>query len=78
MKTFQQFKDELGVKNIAFQVGKGRAFATVKDKNIVVGKDTSVTKPLFVIESLVDADGVVRNTPLYILVNSNVKEAFVL
>lgn len=48
MKPIAQFKAELGVTSIALMQGKGRMFANIGDKSIIVGKDTDMKKPLFV------------------------------
>lgn len=48
MKTLAQFKQENGVTTIDLMKLNGRAFATVKDKSLIVAEKTDMTKPLFV------------------------------
>ena len=66
MKDLAQFKAELGVTEIRLMQGKGRMFAKIKDTDIIVGKDTDMSKPLYVVHN--DEKG------FYIIVNSNVKQ----
>lgn len=72
MKTFNQFKQENGVSTIDLLQGKGRAYATVKDKQLVVSSKCDLGKPLFVVPMEKDKDGVATpNT--FLLCNSDVK-----
>ncbi len=49
MKTLNQFKQELGIQSIDLMQGKGRMYATIGDKSLVVGTTTDLKKELFVI-----------------------------
>lgn len=49
MTTLNQFKQEMGVQSIDLMQGNGRMYATVKDKSLIVGTNTDMAKPLFVI-----------------------------
>lgn len=51
MRTLNQFKQELGVQSIDLLKGNGRMYATVGDKSIIVGSNTDMNKPLFVIHN---------------------------
>ena len=51
MKTLAQFKQEEGVQTIELMQGKGRAFAKVNDKDLIVGTNTDMKQPLFVIHN---------------------------
>lgn len=51
MKTLNQFKQENGVTTIDFLKGKGRAFATVANKDVIIGASTDLKKPLYVIHN---------------------------
>lgn len=48
MQTLGQFKQENGVTTIDFLQGKGRAFATVNDKSVIIASNADTKKPLFV------------------------------
>lgn len=72
MKTLNQFKQENQINTIDLLQGKGRAYATVNDKQLVVSSKCDMSKPLFVIPMKADKDGVATpNT--YLLCNSDVK-----
>lgn len=67
MKTFKQFKQELGVETIQFLKSKetGRQFATIKDTKIIVASNLNPKEALFVnfneelgINVLINANGV--------------------
>lgn len=49
MKSFTQFKIEVGVPNITLLQGKGRKYAQVRDQQLVVSSKCDLKKPLFVI-----------------------------
>ena len=65
MKSLNQFKAENGVVTIDLLQGKGRAYAKVQDKDLIVGSATDMKKPLFVIHN--------AEKGFYCLVNSDVK-----
>ena len=72
MKTFNQFKQEERIASVELLQGKGRAYATVNDKTLMVASTCDLKKPLFVIKMEADKDGVATpNT--YLLINSDVK-----
>lgn len=48
MKTLAQFKLEEGVATIDLMQGKGRKFAKVNDKDLIVATECDMSKPLFV------------------------------
>lgn len=72
MITLTAFKQELGVKELAFLKGKGRAFTNVGKKCIVIGTTTDLKKPLYVIEMTKDADGVeIAPETAYVIINND-------
>ena len=80
MITLQNFKKELGVEQLEFLQGKGRAFCNVGRKCVVIGKTTDLNKPLFVIEMTQNVDGVeIAPETAYVIVNNeNVKKVVTL
>lgn len=48
MKTLAQFKIEEGVSQIDLLQGKGRRYATVNNKSVIVATECDLAKPLFV------------------------------
>lgn len=72
MKTLAQFKQEEGVNQIDLIQNKGRAFATVNDKNLIVSSECKLNEPLFVIPMSQDKEG----NPVmgvYLIINSTSK-----
>lgn len=69
MKSFADFKKELGVETINFYQGKGREFATVGTTDIIISKTCDVTQPLFVIP--LSKDGV-EIADAFVVCNSTV------
>ncbi len=72
MKSFAQFKAENNVSKIDLLQGKGRMYAKVGSTDLIVGKTTDLSKPLFVIHGTKE-DGSAQ--PFQTLVNSMVKVA---
>lgn len=71
MKTLNQFKQEERVQTIDLLQKKGRAFASVNDKSLVVSKECDMKKPLYVIP-LTNKEGVI--TPnAFLLINADMK-----
>lgn len=50
MKTFAQFKSENNIQTIDLLQGKGRMYAKVNNKQLVVSSKCDLQKPLFVVE----------------------------
>jgi len=50
MKTLAQFKQELNITSIDLLKGKGRMYAQVRDKQLVVSSKCDLSLPLFVTE----------------------------
>ncbi len=82
MKTLNQFKSEENISKIDFLQGKGRAFATVNDKQLVVSKDFDATKAAYVTplskfnNGTDDTDGSTIVPNAFVLVNSEVTLVF--
>ena len=72
MKTLAQFKQEEGVTTIDLLQGKGRIYATVNEKNLVVSSKCDMAKPLFVIQLEKGKDGQPLQN-VYAITNSVVK-----
>jgi hypothetical protein len=69
MKSLSQFKAEEKVSHIDLLQGKGRKYATVNDKSLIVSKDCDMSKPLFVIATTNKDSGLVIPN-LYTLINA--------
>lgn len=65
MKTLAQFKLEEGVATIDLLQGKGRKYATVNNKSVIVSQECDMTKPLFVFHN--------EELNLHVICNSGVK-----
>ena len=65
MKTLAQFKKEEGIDQIDLMQGKGRAYATVNEKSVIVSTECDLTKPLFVFHN--------EEKDLHVICNSGVK-----
>lgn len=82
MKTLNQFKAEEGITNIDFLKGKGRAFATVKDKSLVVSSEFDNTKTAYVTplsrfnNGKDDSEGSTVVPNAFVICNSTVALAF--
>lgn len=73
MKSFAQFKQENGLTKIDLLQGKGRMYAKVGSIDLIVGKETKLDQPLYVIHGVNEAG---QPQPFHTLVNSaNVKIA---
>lgn len=56
MKTLDQFKREERIDKIDLLQGKGRMYATVNEKKLIVATSTDLAKPLYVIPITEDKD----------------------
>ena len=65
MKTLAQFKLEEGVATIDLLQGKGRKYATVGTKSIIVSTDCDMAQPLFVFHNV--------EKGFHVICNSNAK-----
>jgi hypothetical protein len=72
MKTLNQFKAEEGIGSIDLMQKNGRAFATVKEKSLIVAENCDMKKPLFVIKVEKNAAGD-ELTNVYAICNSDAK-----
>jgi len=84
MKTLDQFKAENNIAKIDLLKGKGRMYAQVGEKQLVVSSKCDLSKPVFVTglneqvdkTQPIDAEGNSRPVPnAYLLVNSTVQVA---
>ena len=73
MKTLDQFKMEEGIKEIHLLQGKGRKYAQVNDKNIIVSTQCDLSKPLFVIPTTNKESGLVMPNLFTIINATNVQ-----
>ena len=68
MKTLAQFKMEEQVAEIHLLQGKGRKYAQVNEKNLIVSKGCNLQEPLFVIPTT-DKDSKLVIPNLYTIIN---------
>ena len=67
MQTLAQFKAQEGVATIDFMQGKGRHFATVNDKSIIIAEKCDLKKPLYI--------GLNEEKGVWVIYNSVVKQS---
>jgi len=62
MKTLEQFKLEEGVSKIDLLQGKGRKYATVGTKSLIVSSECDMAQPLFVFHNVEKGFHVICNS----------------